>query len=323
MNQDEYPLITICISAYTSADTIADAIDSALKQDWPNTELLIADDCSTDNTAQVIHSKIKDHENARLIKHKENKGFAQSLNVLITEAKGEFFAIFDDDDISDPTRIRRQFERITAYEQSFNTSLIVCHTARTQHFTNGYERYEPTMGTIQCEIAPHGMNVADRILYGKLSTSVVGSCANCSRMARTIIFRDLNGYNGEMTRGEDTEFNIRLALKGGHFVGIADPLVIQTMTMGQEKKLTEERKAELSVLETNKAYLIKKGWYNFCSSWLSIRHKFLNNQKSSCLFEMVKLALRHPIKFTQKIYWTLPARKTRNDFKKWHHQNFN
>ncbi len=322
MTKPDAPLITICISCYNSADTVHLAIESALIQDWPNTEILIGDDGSRDNTVDVVRKAIEGNENARLIVYEQNKGFAGSLNTLITEAKGEFMAIFDDDDKSLPDRVRRQYERITQYEAEHKADLVLCHTARMQTFQNGYERYEPTMGTGE-GIAPNGKAVADRILTGRLSKDVVGSCANCSRMARIDVFRKMNGYNNEMTRGEDTEFNVRFALAGGHFVGIAEPLVLQTMTMGREKTLNEERKAELFVLEKNKPYLEKIGWYDFCLSWLDVRHKNHNNNKIGLIFGMMKLFLRSPIKVIQKIIWSMPARSTRQDFRKWHHKTFN
>lgn len=322
MSEKEYPLITIAISCFNSDDTCADAIASALNQDWPNLEILVADDGSKDNTAEVIKKAIAGHPNARALIYGHNKGFAGSLNTLIAEAKGEFFAIFDDDDQSTPDRVRKQYERITAYEAAYNVDKVICHAARIQRFQNGYERYEPTMGTNE-GIAPNGEDVADRIMTGRLSAGTVGSCANCSRMARISVFRDLNGYDGEMTRGEDTEFNVRLALQGGHFVGIAEPLVRQTMTMGQEKTLDRERVAELFLLEKHKAYLERKNWYDFCLKWMNIRHAYLRGNKIDTVKKLIVLGLAHPLRVTQKILWALPAQNTRSDFKKWHNAELN
>lgn len=320
--ENDFPLITISISAYTSSDTIEDAINSAIAQDWPNKEILIADDASTDNTVEVIERLIEGHDYIRLLKYPHNKGFAQSLNTLISEAKGEFFAIFDDDDVSKPDRLTRQYQRIVTYEKTHDTDMVICHTARIQTFQNGYERYEPTMGT-KNGLAPHGDTVADRILYGRIVGDVVGSCANCSRMARIDVFRNMGGYASDMTRGEDTEFNIKFALSGGHFVGIADPLTSQTMTMGREKTLDQEKKAEIYVVEKNKNYLSQKGWYSFCIKWIDVRHYYLNQHKFKFMCRLISLFIRHPFKVMLKIFWAFPACNTRKDFKKWHHKEFN
>lgn len=322
MKKADYPLITIGISCYKSADTAVRAIKSALAQDWPNIEILIADDGSNDDTALVIREAIKGQTNARLMVYEVNKGFAGSLNTIIAEAKGEFLAIFDDDDVSAPDRVRRQYKRITEYEKKYSVDLVICHVARIQQFQNSYERYEPTMGTKE-GLAPHGNDVVDRILIGRLSAGVVGSCANCSRMARIELYRRMEGYNDRIRRGEDTDFNVRLGLIGGHFVGIAAPLVTQTMTMGIEKTLDQERKVELLLLEKNIEYLANNGWYSFCIAWLEIRYAHLNNKKALLLKKLIILLIRHPVKVLYKLHWIIPAHATRRDFKKWHHKKLN
>src|SRR5690606_9889930 len=89
------PLITIGICCYNSQDTAARAIASALAQDWPNIEVLVVDDGSSDSTAEVIQKAIAGHKNARFIPHEKNKGFAGALNTVIEKAMGDFLAIFD------------------------------------------------------------------------------------------------------------------------------------------------------------------------------------------------------------------------------------
>ncbi len=321
MAAEKTPLITIGMACYKSRDTVTRAIESAMAQDWPNTEILIVDDGSGDETVPAIQAAVHGYANARLIVHDKNKGFAGALNTIIAEAKGEFLAIFDDDDVSAPERVRRQYDRIAIYERDYNAGLVVCHTARVQHYPNGYRRYEPTMGAGP-GVAPNGRDVADRILTGRLSRNIVGSCANCSRMARIGLFRGMNGYDGGMRRAEDTDFNIRLALAGGHFVGIAEPLVSQTMTMGREKTLEAERAAERILLEKHRPYLEEMGWHGFCREWLEARYEYLNNQSLALIKRLCRLMLRHPRKVMLKLYWTLPARATRRDFKKWHNAEF-
>ncbi len=323
MTDTNPPLITIGISCYNSADTVKRAVESALAQDWPNLEILIADDGSSDNTADIIRKTIEGRDNARLMVYDKNKGFAGSLNTIIAEAKGDFLAICDDDDISAPERIRKQYERIVNYERKAGTDKVICHAARTQIFPNGTSRYEPTMGTDETRaLAPNGPDVADRILTGKLTPDVVGSCANCSRMARIGIFREMKGYDAAIRRAEDTDFNIRFAIAGGHFVGIAEPLVTQTMTLGAEKTFDREELAETYLLEKHKEYLTQTGWYNFCNKWLKARYKYMKNDYIGMALTLVFLGLRHPIKMCRKAMWIIPATSTRNSYKNWHHRKF-
>ncbi len=314
----EYPLITIVMSCYNSEDTVERAIRSALDQDWPNLEILVADDGSSDATAKMITAMVANTDNARALIYDRNKGFAGSLNTLISEANGEFIAIFDDDDFSVSHRVRQQYERIVEFESAYKTDKIVCHTARMQQYPNGTERYEKTPGTDIGVVAPFGDDMADRILFGKLSPNIVGSCANCSRMARAHVFRGLSGFDKNMRRGEDTDFNIRHALSGGYFVGIPEPLVHQTMTLGAEKNYAAEKKAERFILEKHSDYLAEKGWKDFCFLWLDARYYYYRNDYRSFLKTLSYIALRYPIKMLLKMYYIIPARSTRSAYKAWH-----
>ncbi|XZQ06178.1 glycosyltransferase family 2 protein [Pedobacter sp. MW01-1-1] len=85
---------------------IKDAIDSILRQTHANFELLIIDDCSTDNTLKSI--KTYTDRRITLIEKKQKKGLVDSLNIGILTAKGEFIARMDGDDISLPNRFERQ-----------------------------------------------------------------------------------------------------------------------------------------------------------------------------------------------------------------------
>jgi len=102
------PLITIGLTCFNAADTIGRAIAAALKQDWPNLEIVIVDDCSKDNSTDVIDAYARQDQRVRLIRHEQNTGFAGALNTLIANAQGEFIAIFGRDSC-DFSRIIRVF----------------------------------------------------------------------------------------------------------------------------------------------------------------------------------------------------------------------
>jgi glycosyltransferase involved in cell wall biosynthesis len=314
------PKITIGMTSFFARDTIAQAIESALAQDYTNTEILIVDDCSGDDSVDVIQKAIDGQPHARLIIHEKNTGFAGALNTIIQNTTGEFLAIFDDDDVSAVDRLTKQYERIIAYEKTFATDMVLCHAARLQTYENGFQRYEKTVGT-KDGIAPNGQDMARRILVGTLGghgENIVGSCANCARMGRVSVFRKLGGFDSTMRRAEDTDFSIRFALAGGHFVGIALPLVYQTMTGGAEKSVDAEEVAETIVLNKHADFLKGIGWYDFVRDWMGIRYAYYRNEWRRMAVLMMKLAVRAPIRFLKKIYWSIPAGQTRGAYKDWH-----
>ncbi len=320
-----YPLITAAITSYNAAETIADAIQSAFMQDWPRLEIIIVDDCSTDHTVAVIETVIRNFNSPdrpiRLIRLAKNGGVAHARNMLLNAAGGEFLAFFDDDDVSMPNRISRQFARIVEAERIVGHDLFLCHTARKQVFSDGRSCYEGTMG---CEgaVIPTGRAIVERILIGRISPGILGSCATCSQMARLSVYRRLGGFDDELRRSEDTDLNIRCGMQGGAIVGLADALVVQSMTIGTEKNLFAELDAHAALHDKYRDFLNEAGWYDFALRWRSIRRAHLEHGGRRTAFLAMQIFLRHPVKVMKKLYWSLPARGTRRRQREWYHSAF-
>lgn len=101
-------LISIIIPTYNSSQYIKEAIDSALSQSYKNIEIIIVDDGSTDNTEDVIKS-YNGIEKIIYIK-KRNGGPASARNLGITQAKGNYIAFLDADDIWDKCKLEKQMD---------------------------------------------------------------------------------------------------------------------------------------------------------------------------------------------------------------------
>ncbi len=315
------PLITIGLTTYNAQDTIQDALDSALSQNWPDFQIIIIDDYSTDKTWDMLN-EAKDHNpDIYLFQNVKNMGVAVSRNRIIEEATGEFIAFFDDDDVSMPNRIEQQYQRIIQYEKEFaNGHDVICHSARLQIYPDGQSHIEETMGMNEGSIAPNGQAVAERILTGKPFKHGYGSTATCSQMARISTYRKLNGFDSEFYRSEDTDFNIRLAIKGGHFLGVADPLVTQKMTMSDDKNLQSEKLFTLQLLKKHKNFIQSIGSYNACYKWIEAKYEYLSGAKYSFFKSIVELFLCHPIFVLQRIIWAIPNIGLNKRFSKFYAQ---
>ena len=90
------PLISVTIAAYNRAHLLPRAINSVLNQTYQNFELIIVDDCSTDNTKEVI----KSFTDKRIIyhRHKKNKGYLAARNTGFDLAQGKYNCQLGDDD---------------------------------------------------------------------------------------------------------------------------------------------------------------------------------------------------------------------------------
>ena len=102
------PLVSIITPLYNSEAFIEDTITSILNQTYSNWELLLIDDCSTDNTIKIAEHFVSKHPNIKLIKNQVNSGAAISRNKGITEAKGNFIAFLDADDLWKPNKLEVQ-----------------------------------------------------------------------------------------------------------------------------------------------------------------------------------------------------------------------
>src|SRR5690606_29827801 len=107
---------------YNGEKYIKEAIRNILCQTFSNFELVIIDDGSTDSSIEIIQS-IKDRR-IRFLKNEKNQGIAYTRNVGLKEAKGEFLAWMDCDDLVEPNRLEIQINYLKN-----NPEIGICGTA--------------------------------------------------------------------------------------------------------------------------------------------------------------------------------------------------
>ena len=108
-------LVSVVMSAYNAEKFIVDSIRSILNQTYENWEFVIINDCSSDNTAQIVERFSDNDSRIKLIHNKENLGLTKSLNIGLTQAKGEFIARLDADDTSEPVRLEKQVKFLNTH----------------------------------------------------------------------------------------------------------------------------------------------------------------------------------------------------------------
>jgi len=106
--------ISILMSVHNDEKKIGLSIESILNQTYENFELLLMDDCSTDDTYKICNKYQKIDKRIKLFKNKKNIGLTKSLNKLIKESAGVFIARQDSDDISYKDRLFRQYELLSS-----------------------------------------------------------------------------------------------------------------------------------------------------------------------------------------------------------------
>jgi len=106
-----HPLVSVVLCCYNGEKFIKDQIDSLLNQTYPNLEIIISDDASTDITPQILET-YKSNQRIRLFLQPNNSGSSNNFDFAIHQAKGEYISFSDQDDIWLPRKIEKLYSAI-------------------------------------------------------------------------------------------------------------------------------------------------------------------------------------------------------------------
>jgi glycosyltransferase involved in cell wall biosynthesis len=117
--------VSVLLSVYNDESNVLDAINSVINQTYTNWELLIMDDCSTDNTYEVIDNFLKsnNYENIFLFKNEKNSGTYVSANILIQKSTGDYVIRLDSDDKYDLKILEEEASKLDT-----NQNIVACQS---------------------------------------------------------------------------------------------------------------------------------------------------------------------------------------------------
>lgn len=135
------PSVTVVIPAYNAGQTLHRALESVWRQDWPDLEVIVVDDASTDDTREVVscHSR----PGLRMITLAQNRGECGAMNEGIAAATGELIAFLDADDEWLEGKLARQIPIMARHPGLVFTSCrcaIISPSGTARHFGAGPER---------------------------------------------------------------------------------------------------------------------------------------------------------------------------------------
>lgn len=116
-----YGLVSIITPTYNCAHFIAETINSVLAQTYSDWEMIIVDDCSSDNTKEIVEQYLKDDDRVQYYCLPKNSGAAEARNEALRRAKGKWIAFLDSDDLWTPDKLEKQiqFMESNAYDFSY------------------------------------------------------------------------------------------------------------------------------------------------------------------------------------------------------------
>ena len=200
------PRITVLMGIYNCAPTLAEALDSLLAQTCQDFKVVLCNDGSRDNTAQVAQSYVDRFPGKFiLISNPRNMGLNYTLNHCLQYADTEYCARMDGDDLSLPTRFEAELSYLDAHPEVDIVSTPMIHFDESGEFRRG-------SGTLHL-VTPRDFLHGSPICH-----------APC--MVRTSAYRDVDGYTiaPELLGVEDYHLWFKMYAKGHLAVNLPEPL---------------------------------------------------------------------------------------------------
>ncbi|GAB4403130.1 MAG: hypothetical protein OHK003_30870 [Anaerolineales bacterium] len=194
------PLVSICIPAYNAEHFIADTLNSALSQTYPNLEIVVSDDCSQDKTFEIASSYVE--RGVKIIKPSQNLGMFGNFNYVIRCSSGKYILKLDADDLVDPEHVAEQVAVMEAYPQ-VNFAHCACRLIDVNGNLIGYER------SLQDSFIRTCVEEWPRYVFGPRAVNIV--------MIRRSAFDQVGGYDERYRYSGDWAMHRSLLKTGSVF----------------------------------------------------------------------------------------------------------
>lgn len=190
------PLVSFVMSVYNTKnfDDLKRSVDNMLGQTYENIEVVICDDCSTNGAYEFLIENYGNDKRVILLRNKKNSGAGVARNYALSNAKGKYIAIQDDDDHSDIMRVEKQ---VCFLENHHNFGFVSAGLAKFDEF-----------GVWDSIVLKQQPNKRDFRIYSQH--------VHAATMFRSEVLKSVGGYRiaKETSRGEDYDLFMRLYAKG-------------------------------------------------------------------------------------------------------------
>jgi glycosyltransferase involved in cell wall biosynthesis len=219
------PLVSVVVAAFNAERTIAQAIDSVVAQSFPDWELLVCDDASSDSTPAIVESRLQAYGAGRCrLLSLPHAGPAASRNSGIRDARGEYIAFLDDDDFWTADKLSRCVEVARA-----ESADIVCHS----------ELWLQDDGSSEVH---HYSELFDVDLHPAVSLFRNNPFSTSALLVRRRCLLDAGLFDVSLPSAEDYDLWIRLAMLPGIRVRFLDePLGVYRIRSGSESSKIDRR----------------------------------------------------------------------------------
>ena len=196
------PLVSVVIPTYNRKELLPTAIESALRQTYPNTEVIVVDDYSTDGTRDLLEEQYA--EMVQYIRHQENRGGSAARNTGLTEASGEYIAFLDSDDEWMPRKLEKQVRRLESLSEEWVAVYCDFHQTRRSWLVETFDNIFPRTS---------GQEGGEELIEDVL-TKRFAHGGSSSLVIRADTLDELDGFDERFQRHQDIELLLRLLQRG-------------------------------------------------------------------------------------------------------------
>ncbi|MHA6249110.1 glycosyltransferase [Pontibacter sp. CAU 1760] len=195
------PLVSVVSLCYNHAPFLQQALDSVLAQTYPSLEVVVVDDCSTDNSVAIIEAYLQKHPHIRFISTGHNRGNTAAFNLGWRASRGEYIIDFATDDVLLPDRVAQQ---VAAFQELPSTYGVIYSDAEYISEAGAHLKYHYRR-------KPSGQ-LKDDAPSGDVFAALLERYFICppTMMVRRQVFEALGGYD-EALAYEDFDFWVRSA----------------------------------------------------------------------------------------------------------------
>ncbi|HEY0393623.1 MAG TPA: glycosyltransferase family 2 protein, partial [Candidatus Elarobacter sp.] len=214
MSEERYPLISILVPNYNYVKYVATAVDSALAQTYPNFEVIVSDNCSTDGAWELLEERYGSDPRVRLYQNERNIGMARNFDRLLELARGTYVMCLSSDDFLFPPHLARLAE---GFARDPGLDVVYCKAYFAQEDGTVY-----AMRAMAGEFPVSFVDARDELV--EEFTTVCPVCFPCALFKRELLLEP--GMCGDPENGQDArdwELIIRLALAKKRFAYVANP----------------------------------------------------------------------------------------------------
>ena len=191
-NHRTNPLISIIIPVYNAEKYIRACLESVLKQDYKNLEIIIVNDGSTDGSGNICDDYAQKDSRIQVI-HKRNEGVSAARNSALNIVKGEFVSFVDADDFVEVDFISELYMAMTEY----HADVTIC----------GYEKVEEIKGKYRTKkyvLDTSGIISIEDTWFHSIDSNKIG-CYLCNKLFKKELLKNIR-LRSELTIGEDLVF---------------------------------------------------------------------------------------------------------------------